>query len=299
MHLHKCTENYLERFQRQSQAASLTRPDCQGNRTCPRNNPFSSCSYRCLAMCKGSTREVASSQAEKNNQGFKQLRRELQSINAYFGNILVAWGFQQIQGTGLQQDRQCPVKQPLPTRRTWWTILGNFSLSEKVRFDCSRARDLHHDSMDKLVLAILASSIILIGSVAAIYTIGNSQHNDQNTNELAARVVPMNDWHLKGSAARKDMQTYFDRQNFKAEAHHFEHFVNSHPFFGEGNMYDLSQEIRLPKNLPFHVAGIPNANQKPLYHQNSAVRHLVRLHPVVGNGRKINHVSRVALIRSA
>jgi hypothetical protein len=57
-----------------------------------------------------------------------------------FKNIQEAWGFPQIPDTDPRQDQQCPVIQPLPTRRTWWTILGNFRQSQRMRLSCLRAR---------------------------------------------------------------------------------------------------------------------------------------------------------------
>jgi hypothetical protein len=93
----------------------------------------------------------------------------------------------------------------------------------------------------------------------------NHQHIEP-VEELAARIVKMKNWHLAGTAARKQMEKYFDKQNFHAEAKHFEHFVNARPFFGEGGMYNLPAEVHLSKNLPFRVAGFPSSGHNRFYH---------------------------------
>ncbi len=142
-------------------------------------------------------------------------------------------------------------------------------------------------------IALVATCIVLIGAMAAIIITISPGNQRQSTENLAARVVAMNNWHFKGSAARKDMQRFFDRENFNAEAKHFDHFVQSHPFFGEGNMYDLPQDVRLPKK--FRVAGFPSQNE--FYHGKRPVRHLIRLHPAFEQEGKVNHVPRMALVR--
>jgi len=49
------------------------------------------------------------------------------------------------------------------------------------------------------------------------------------------RVFPMKQWQLSGPEARKQMSTYFSRENFNAEATHLANFVDNHPFFGKGS----------------------------------------------------------------
>ncbi len=111
--------------------------------------------------------------------------------------------------------------------------------------------------------------------------------NIEPVEELAPRIVKMNNWHLAGAAARKQMQNYLEKQNFHAEAKHFEHFVHSHPFFGEGVMYDLPSEVHLSKNLPFRVAGFPSSGHNRFYH-GQKVMSRIAAHPIL-KGVMINH----------
>eukprot|EP00286_Rhodomonas_abbreviata_P018881 CAMPEP_0181306670 /NCGR_PEP_ID=MMETSP1101-20121128/10434_1 /TAXON_ID=46948 /ORGANISM="Rhodomonas abbreviata, Strain Caron Lab Isolate" /LENGTH=156 /DNA_ID=CAMNT_0023412763 /DNA_START=110 /DNA_END=580 /DNA_ORIENTATION=+ len=56
------------------------------------------------------------------------------------------------------------------------------------------------------------------------------------------QVFPMNKWHLSGPQARKQMQNFFNRENFNSEATHLENYVDNHPFFGRAtnNRFMLS-----------------------------------------------------------
>ncbi len=141
------------------------------------------------------------------------------------------------------------------------------------------------NSMSRIVGAVALLTLCLTCTYYFQINAEKSRKNEP-VEELAARIVKMKNWHLAGTAARKQMEKYFDKQTFHAEAKHFEHFVNSHPFFGEGGMYDLPAEVHLSKNLPFRVAGFPSGNSRFFNGQKSMRR--IAVHPVF-EGVKIAH----------
>ena len=143
--------------------------------------------------------------------------------------------------------------------------------------------------MVRLVGAIFFSFVLL---AAVLYV--NHEHDETKSMDLAPTIVQLKNWHLKGSTARKDMERYFDKQNFKAEAKHFDHFVQSHPFFGEGGMYNLPEQIHLPNNLPFKVAGFPRTSEKQMYDGRKLVRKIVGVHPL---HNEVKLVPRAVIVR--
>jgi hypothetical protein len=148
-----------------------------------------------------------------------------------------------------------------------------------LAIDCAGPGSLNHESMSRTIGVGVA---LLALCLASAYYFQSNPDEHQHTDpieELAARIVKMKNWHLAGAPARKQMEKYFDKQNFHAEAKHFEHFVNSHPFFGEGGMYDLPAEVHLSKDLPFRVAGFP-INQNRFYH-GQKVMSRIAAHPVL------------------
>jgi hypothetical protein len=131
---------------------------------------------------------------------------------------------------------------------------------------------------------------LLVLCLAGAYFFESNRNDRQATEpveDLAARIVKMKNWHLAGAAARKQMEKYFEKQKFHSEAKHLEHFVNSHPFFGEGGVYDLPAEVDLSKNLPFRVAGFPSSSQNRFYHGQKAMSRIA-VRPVL-KGVIMNH----------
>ncbi|EKX47062.1 hypothetical protein GUITHDRAFT_162758 [Guillardia theta CCMP2712] len=104
-----------------------------------------------------------------------------------------------------------------------------------------------------LVKAVLVSTMALAAVVATIFMFG--AETPVSTNSV--KVVPMNGWHLSGRVARREMQNYFNKRDFKDEAKNLESFVSEHPFFSNVRRVPMPSHAR-----HFRVFGAPHSQYR-------------------------------------
>lgn len=90
----------------------------------------------------------------------------------------------------------------------------------------------------------LATSIAFV--VMCVIVLINTQRIERIETAQQVHVFPMKKWHLSGQQARKQMQNFFNHENFNAEATHLENFVDNHPAFEQStnNRFMLSGSKR-------------------------------------------------------
>mmetsp|Transcript_34501 Transcript_34501/g.77797 ORF Transcript_34501/g.77797 Transcript_34501/m.77797 type:complete len:153 (-) Transcript_34501:156-614(-) len=104
-----------------------------------------------------------------------------------------------------------------------------------------------------LLKAVMISTMALAAFVATIFMLGAEKPVSTNS----VQVVPMSGWHLSGKVARREMQNYFNKRDFKDEAKNLESFVSEHPFFSK------VRQVRMPTHARhFRVFGAPRSQYR-------------------------------------